>query len=65
VESIRSRLGGMATVVDYARFAGMPALVVLLNGAAASGGRQWVVVVGPSCGSPAGFTDERYNGPAT
>jgi hypothetical protein len=38
--------GGTPTVVDYARFRGRPALVVVLTGA----GPRQIVVVGPDCG---------------
>jgi hypothetical protein len=55
--------GGMPTVVEYARFTGKPALVVLLAGASTGGGRPWVVVAGPDCGLVAGDADELYNGP--
>jgi hypothetical protein len=56
--------GGTPAVLDYAHFAGEPALVVLLNGTRTGGARPWVVVAGPDCGVRTGFVDERYNGPA-
>jgi hypothetical protein len=55
--------GGVPTVVEYARFTGKPALVVLLAGAGTGDGRPWVVVAGPDCGLVAGDVDELYNGP--
>jgi hypothetical protein len=70
LDAIHGRYGGVPTLLDYARFRGRPALVVVLDRANvfdlanAAGGRQWVVVVGPACGSPPGSLDERYNGPA-
>lgn len=47
--------GGVPTVVDYARFEGQPALVVVLEG----GGSRRVVAVGAACG--AGGADELYS----
>ena len=43
--------GGTASAVDYARFQGRPALIVIL----ATGDRHRIVVAGPACG---------INGPA-
>jgi hypothetical protein len=45
-----------ATLVDYARFRGQPALVVVLSG---TGARE-VVVVGSRCGLPGSGADEIY-----
>jgi hypothetical protein len=61
--AILAEYGGTVTLVDYARFEGRPALVVLLDGAK---GRStpWVVVVGPSCGTGGAIADELFNGPA-
>lgn len=44
-------------VVDYASFAGRPALVVAFTDAA---GQQWVWVSGPECGVPGSGADTRY-----
>jgi hypothetical protein len=55
---------GTVTAVDYARFQGSPALVVLLTRTDASLARPWVVVVGPRCGD-GGTIDEKYNAPVS
>ncbi|MEU5551555.1 MULTISPECIES: hypothetical protein [unclassified Micromonospora] len=44
-------------VVDYARFGGLPALVVRFTDAA---GVQWAWVSGPECGIPGSGSDTRY-----
>lgn len=49
--AIVARHGGTPSVVDYARFQGQPALIVIL----ATGDRHRIVVAGPTCG---------MNGPA-
>jgi hypothetical protein len=64
LDAVQTVHGGVPVVLDYARFAGRPALIVLLRDSRTGAGRPWVVVVGPGCGQPAGVTDERYNGPA-
>jgi hypothetical protein len=56
--------GGTVTVVDYARFQGTAALVILVTGASGDPNRQWVVVVGAACGAGGATTGELYNGPA-
>lgn len=48
--------GGMPTMVDYARYQGEPAMVVVLSGP----GAGEVVVVGPDCGLPGSGTDQIY-----
>jgi hypothetical protein len=48
--------GRAPELVDYARFQGKPALVVVLSGS----GSPRVVVVGPACGLPASGTDQIY-----
>jgi hypothetical protein len=63
LDAIMRVYGGVPTVVEYARFTGRPALVVLLEGASTGGGRQWIVVAGPDCGLVPGNVDELYNGP--
>jgi len=55
--------GGSVSLIDYARFQGAPAMVVLLSGVARAQGRQWAVVVGARCGENAVITDERYHIP--
>jgi len=61
--AIVSEYGGAIELVDYARFEGRPALVVLLKGARPARTGRWVVVVGPDCGIGGAIQDERYNGP--
>jgi hypothetical protein len=61
--AIVAEYGGTVTLVDYARFQGRPALVVVLTDAKGRSG-SWIVVVGPSCGTGGAIADERYNGPA-
>jgi hypothetical protein len=63
LDAIMRMHGGVPTVVEYARFTGRPALVVLLEGAGTGDGRQWIVVAGPDCGLVPGDVDELYNGP--
>ncbi|HEX6498496.1 MAG TPA: hypothetical protein VF054_05630 [Micromonosporaceae bacterium] len=50
--------GGAVGAVDYARFEGAPALVVVLRNAGGAGTR--IVVAGPDCGQPRAGADERY-----
>jgi hypothetical protein len=59
--AVLGRHGGVVTLVDYARFDGQPALVVLLQNVQEAPGGQFVVVVGPACGQSGG-TDERFAG---
>lgn len=51
--------GGTASVVDYARFEGGPALVVVLAGVGPTPG-QLVIAAGPACGSRPGWSDELF-----
>ncbi|MGW0501684.1 hypothetical protein [Micromonospora sp. NPDC003241] len=44
-------------VVDYARFGGLPALVVRFTDGS---GEQWAWVSGPECGNPRSGSDTRY-----
>jgi hypothetical protein len=60
ITAVASRHGGQVTVVDYARFEGQAALVLVLVGAAETPGRRLVIVVGPNCGV-SGQSDERYS----
>ena len=61
--AITQEYRGQVRVVDYARYQGSPALVVLLSGAFGKPPQQWVVVVGPRCGEGGAITDELYNAP--
>jgi hypothetical protein len=61
LDAIVREYGGRVALVDYARFEGTPALVVVLDGAPAATGRRWVVVVGPTCGVGNAINDERYH----
>lgn len=61
LQAILALYGGTTTLVDYARFQGSPALVVLLDGARGVTGQKWVVVVGPECGSGGVIADQRYS----
>jgi hypothetical protein len=63
LDAIRQVYGGSVQIVDLARYEGKPAVVVLLNGVAAGGGRPLVVVAGPGCGETPGTTDEVFHGP--
>jgi hypothetical protein len=65
LDAVRMAFGGQVRVVDLARFEGRPAVVVLLDGAPAGGGRPLVVAAGQNCGQPAGSTDELFHGPLT
>jgi hypothetical protein len=65
LDAVRAVFGGQVRVVDLARFEGKPAVVVLLDGAEAGGGRPLVVAAGQNCGQPAGTTDELFHGPLT
>lgn len=62
--AVRAAHGGTVTLVDYARFADRPALVVVLSGSRTGGSGGWIVVVGPACGAVPGDADQRYSGPA-
>ena len=63
LDAITRTYGGRPTIVDYARFQGAPALVVVQVGAFDIPGRQWVVVVGARCGEGSVGSNELYNGP--
>jgi hypothetical protein len=56
LSTIMTRYGGRPTLVDYARYQGSPALVVVLS----TGGTRRIVVAGPQCGAPGAGPDERY-----
>jgi hypothetical protein len=61
LKAVLKEYGGTATLMDYARYQGSPALVVMLDGAHGVPGRRWVVVVGPKCGTGGAIADERYS----
>jgi anti-sigma factor RsiW len=61
LKAVMARYGGTATLLDYARYQGSPALIVLLDGAQGVAGRKWVVAVGPNCGTGVAITDQRYS----
>lgn len=65
LDAVRAVFGGQVRVVDLARFEGKPAVVVLLDGAEAGGGRPLVVAAGQNCGQQAGTTDELFHAPLT
>jgi hypothetical protein len=63
LDAITRQYGGTVAVVDYARYEGLPALVVVLTGTRVAADRRWVVVVGPTCGHNGAIGDERFSGP--
>lgn len=63
LSAITREYGGAVALVDFARFRGTPALVILVDGARAATGRRWVIVVGPTCGTNNVIADELYSGP--
>jgi hypothetical protein len=62
LSAVVTQYGGRVVVVDYARFQGTPALLVLLDGASFAPSGRGAVVVGPQCGT-GNTTDERYKLP--
>lgn len=60
LDAIVREYGGRVALVDFARFNGAPALVVVVDDAPAAVGKRLVVVVGPACGQGNAITDERY-----
>jgi len=63
--ALAARYGGRATVMDYARFQGRPAVAVLIVDSDLGGsGQTLVVVVGPACGADSAGLDELYHGVA-
>ncbi|GAA1801480.1 hypothetical protein HC028_08170 [Planosporangium flavigriseum] len=62
LQSVLARYGGTAILLDYARYEGSPALVVLLAGAGGAPAQKWVVAVGPNCGTGGAITDQLYSG---
>ena len=61
--AIVGEYGGSVGLVDYARYKGEPAMVVVLDGALKSPDRKWVVVVGPNCGTGGAIADQKYSSP--
>jgi hypothetical protein len=62
LNAITREYGGTVSLVDFAKFQGVPAVVVVLTGTKVAAGGRWIVVVGPTCGENDAITDERYNG---
>jgi hypothetical protein len=60
LNAIIAEYGGQVTVVDFARYEGSPALIVVVQGARVAAGRRLVVVVGPTCGVGNAIADERH-----
>jgi hypothetical protein len=60
LNAIVREYGGRVALVDFARFNGGPALVVVVDDAPAAVGKRLVVVVGPACGQGNAIADERY-----
>jgi len=58
---VRAYQAGSVVLVDYARYQGAPALVVVLDNAHQVPGRKWVVVVGPDCGTGNAVGEQKYN----
>ena len=56
--------GGQVALVDYARFEGRPALVVIVDGTRLGAGKRLVIAVGPDCGIGGAIADELYRGVA-
>ncbi|GII22286.1 hypothetical protein [Planosporangium mesophilum] len=63
IKALVTQYGGTASLLDYARYEGSPALIVLLDGARGVTGQKWVVAVGPTCGAGGVATDQRYSAP--
>jgi hypothetical protein len=61
LQAIVTEYGGTATLLDYARYQGSPALIVLIDGAYGVAGRKWAVVVGPTCGAGGVIADLRHS----
>lgn len=60
LSSVVARHGGQVTLVDYARFDGVPALILVVLDTAEAAGERLVVVVGASCGLSDSDPDERH-----
>lgn len=64
LNAVVGEYGGQVTLVDYARFQGQPALVVLVDGTRLGAGKRLVIAVGPDCGIGGAIADELYRGVA-
>jgi hypothetical protein len=59
--AIAKEYGGTVALVDYARYDGAPAVVVVLDGSPVAPGRRLAVVVGPACGEGGAIRQELYH----
>jgi hypothetical protein len=64
LNAVVGEYGGQVALVDYARFEGQPALVVIVDGTRVGAGKRLVLVVGPDCGIGGAIADELYRGTA-
>lgn len=62
LNAVVGEYGGQVALVDYARFEGRPALVVIVDGTRLGAGKRLVVAVGPDCGIGGAIADELYRG---
>jgi hypothetical protein len=64
LNAVVGEYGGQVALVDYARFQGQPALVVIVDGTRIGAGKRLVIAVGPDCGIGGAIADELYRGVA-
>lgn len=64
LNAVVGEYGGQVALVDYARFEGRPALVVLVDGTRLGAGKRLIIAVGPECGIGGAIADELYRGTA-
>lgn len=62
LNAVVGEYGGQVALVDYARFEGKPAVVVIVDGTRLGAGKRLVIVVGPDCGLGGAIADELYRG---
>lgn len=62
LNAVVGEYGGQVALVDYARFEGRPALVVIVDGTRLAAGKRLVLAVGPTCGIGGAIADELYRG---
>ncbi|MDG6101266.1 hypothetical protein Daura_51380 [Dactylosporangium aurantiacum] len=62
LNAVVGEYGGQVALVDYARFEGRPALVVIVDGTRLGAGKRLVLAVGPDCGIGGAIADELYRG---